>query len=348
VVPVTDLAIRDNDLVAATAGRAFWILDDLGAIQQSQQSAASNTLKVFTPKAAYRYGNGSDLMPPPPGAAVGQNAPEGVIIDYHVPDIPFGDTLFMDILDAKGKVVRTYSSRPEKDRKTYPGGPRKEPVLPASKGMNRFLWDFRTGTVSPDVEGVYIYGDYRGHRLAPGDYAARIRTGSQSSTASFKVLQDPRLQSTASDWQEQQAFLSGVNADIGEMHTDVNELRKVRTRLEEYDKSLSDDTATTELRAKGRYIIGQIDLWESDIVETRIRNGQDVINWPSRLNAEFFNLKGLADAHDPKITAGMKERLADLESKWREKKRELGAIRSSVGEYNELHRKSGTPAIRYR
>ena len=132
------------------------------------------------------------------------------------------------------------------------------------------------------------------------------------------------------------------------MHTDVNELRKVRSRLEEFDKSLSDDTATAELRAKGRNIVGQIDLWESGVVESRIRNGQDVINWPSGLNAEFFNLKGLADAHDPRITAGMEERLADLETKWREKKRGLGAIRSSVDEYNELHRKSGTPAIRYR
>ena len=348
VVPVTDLAIRDNDLVAATAGRAFWILDDLGAIQQSRQSGMPEGLKVFTPKAAYRYGNGSDLMPPPSGAAVGQNAPEGVIIDYHVPDIPFGDTLFLDILDAKGRVVRAYTSRPDKERKTYPGGPRKEPALPASKGMNRFLWDFRTGTVSPDVEGVYIYGDYRGHRLAPGDYTARLRSGSQSSTAAFKVLQDPRLQATPSDWQVQQSYLSRVNAAIIEMHTDVNGLRKVRSRLQEYDQLLSDDTATAELRAKGRFIVGQIDLWESGIVETRIRNGQDVINWPSGLNAEFFNIKGLADAHDPGITAGMEERLADLESKWKEKKRELGTIRSSVDEYNELYRKSGTPAIRYR
>ena len=348
VVPVTDLAIRDNDLVAATAGRAFWILDDLGAIQQSRQSGMPEGLKVFTPKASYRFGNGSDLTPPPPGTAVGQNAPEGVIIDYQVPAISDGDTLFMDILDAEGKVVRTLSSRPDMSRKIYPGGPGREPALPAAKGMNRFLWDFRTSTVSPDVEGVYIYGDYRGQRMPPGDYSARLRLGKESATTGIKVNQDPRIKATSSDWKEQQAFLSRVTGGVSEMHREVNDLRKVRSRLEELDRSMADDTSTSELRAKGRDIVGQIDRWESDVVETRIRNGQDVINWPSRLNAEFFNLKGLADAHDPKITDGMRQRLSDLENQWQDKKRGLGAIRNSIEEYNVLHRKSGAPAVRYR
>jgi photosystem II stability/assembly factor-like uncharacterized protein len=348
VVTVTDLAIRDNDLVAATAGRAFWILDDLGAIQQSQQNSTANTLRVFTPKPSYRYGNGSSLTPPAPGGSTGHNAPEGVVIDYRIPDISESDTLFMDILDAQGKVVRTYSSRPDISRKSYPGGPWKEIALPAAKGMNRFLWDFRTATVSPDVEGVYIYGDYRGHRLAPGAYSARLRLRSETATASFSVLQDPRIKATPSDWKEQQAYLEKVTGSIGDMHRSVNDLRKVRTRLEQLGGSLSDDTATAALRSKGRSIIGQIDAWESEIVETRIRNGQDVINWPSKLNAEYFNLKGLADAHDPEITAGMKERLADLEGRWKESQKELEGIRTSIAEYNEMYRKSGTPAIRYR
>ena len=348
VVPVTDLAIRNNDLVAATAGRAFWILDDLGAIQQTRQSGFDNAFRLFTPKAAYRYGNGSDLTPPPSGRAVGQNAPEGVILDYHIPGLSDQDTLFLDILDGSGKTVRSFTSRPDKGGKTYPGGPPKETPLPAEKGMNRFLWDFRTGTVSPDVEGVYIYGDYRGHRLAPGDYQARLSHNGRSAAASFRVLQDPQLNASAADWQEQQAFLSRVTADIGEMHREVNDLRKVRTRLEQMDNALTDDTSTVELRSKGRSIVDQITRWESEIVESRIKNGQDVINWPSKLNAEFFNLKGLADAHDPKITVGMKERLSDLESTWRERKRELGAIKTAIDEYNALYRKSGTPAIRYK
>jgi chromosome segregation ATPase len=162
------------------------------------------------------------------------------------------------------------------------------------------------------------------------------------------VLQDPRIKATPSDWKEQQAYLEKVTGSIGDMHRSVNDLRKVRTRLEQLGGSLSDDTATAALRSKGRSIIGQIDAWESEIVETRIRNGQDVINWPSKLNAEYFNLKGLADAHDPEITAGMKERLADLEGRWKESQKELEGIRTSIAEYNEMYRKSGTPAIRYR
>ena len=111
VVPVTDLAIRDNDLVASTAGRAFWILDDLGAIQQSAPGMTLNTLKIFSPKPAYKYGGGSGLAGLSMAAGVGQNAPEGVILNYNLPELTDKDTLKLDISDASGKVIRSYSSQ---------------------------------------------------------------------------------------------------------------------------------------------------------------------------------------------------------------------------------------------
>lgn len=348
VVPVTDLTIRDNDLIAATAGRAFWILDDLGAVQQMLPANPARDMAIFSPKSAIRYGNGSDLTPPPPGSPVGQNAPEGVILDYLLPETYGNDTLFLDIVDASGRVVRTYSSSEDKNFRSYPGGPSREAVLPAAKGMNRFLWDFRTETVHPDVEGVYIYGDYRGYRLAPGNYQARLRLGDRVSTTSFSVKQDPGLASTAADWKEQQAYLARVTENISGMHASVNDLRKVKTRLEQLGNSLADDSTTASLRVKGNSVMEMIDRWESEVVESRIKNGQDVINWPSKLNAEFFNIKGLADSHDPVITKGLKDRLEDLELKWKDQQKQLEPIRASIDEYNAMYRKSGLPAIRYK
>jgi photosystem II stability/assembly factor-like uncharacterized protein len=103
IVPVTDLIIRDNDLVAATAGRAFWILDDLSAVQQNVQFNNFSSVQLIMPKPAYKYGAGNGL---PEKNGEGQNAPEGVILDYYLPEtLNEKDTLTLEIMDEKGKLI---------------------------------------------------------------------------------------------------------------------------------------------------------------------------------------------------------------------------------------------------
>jgi hypothetical protein len=96
---------------------------------------------------------------------------------------------------------------------------------------------------------------------------------------------------------------------------------------------------------EAKKLIAGIDAWESNIVEGRIQNGQDVINWPSKLNVEFFNIKRLADAADPRITQGIKTRLADLQSQWNAEKGKLEAIKKSVAEYNTLYKSQQLEAL---
>jgi photosystem II stability/assembly factor-like uncharacterized protein len=175
VVPVTDLAIHDNDLIAATAGRSFWILDDLGAVQQGADRMAENKLKLFSPKPAYRY-TGSAFSDEDAGDAAteGTNPLEGVILDYYLPEKSDTNYLQLKILDATGSLIRTYTSKKDSVFKGYPGGPPAPLQLPAEKAINRFAWDLRGENISPDITGVYIYGDYRGHALLPEN----IRQGS--------------------------------------------------------------------------------------------------------------------------------------------------------------------------
>jgi hypothetical protein len=343
IVPVTDLMIRDNDLVAATAGRAFWILDDLGAIQQHVAQAALP--KLVTPKPSYKMGGGAGL--PEDKYSAGQNAPDGIILDYFLPEIHDSVTVKLTIADSRGKAVRTFTNKKDDSYVRYPGGPLPAPLLPAAKGHNRFLWDYRTESPSPDVKGVYIFGDYRGYALAPGTYQAKLEVGSGSSSVELVLLPNPKIQATTQEWDEQQQVLAQITASISEIHLAVNDLRKVKKQLQHHADVFKAVNKAEKVVDEAKKLVKDIDGWEANIVESRIQNGQDVINWPSKLNAELFFIKGLADAADPRITQGVKTRYADLMLQWKAEKAKLDTLKKSIGSYNELFKAQGLDGIVY-
>jgi len=340
IVPVTDLMIRDNDLVAATAGRAFWILDDLGAIQQATTASA---VTLFTPKPAYKFGGGTGL--PEAKYKAGQNAPEGVILDYILPEVTDSTLVTLKITDALGKVIRTYSNKKDASYAKYPGGPAAATLLSAKKGHNRFLWNLRNENVQPDVKNVFIYGSYDGYAVPPGKYKAQLNFNGTISETEMTVLANPAIAATSADWNEQQQVLASITASISEMHQQVNELRKIRKQLVHHSDILKGVKPAEKVLDEAKKLIESIDAWESNIVEGRIQNGQDVINWPSKLNVEFFNIKRLADAADPRITQGIKSRLADLQSQWNAEKGKVEAIKKSLAEYNALYKSQQLEAL---
>lgn len=344
VVPVTDLILYNNDMVASTAGRGFWILDDVSAIQQGILNY--NTLKVFTPKQTYHFNSAGAIPGLDAGRAIGQNAPDGVIIDYSLPEKADTNTLSLEILNEKGNVLRRYTNKKDSAFKPYPGGPPAATLLPADKGFNRFVWDMRTSVVSPDIAGAFIYGDYRGFKVAPGKYKAVLKYKNNSSQSEINILPDPNFKTEPAAWEEQQMISQKIINDITEMHTAVNDLRKIKKQVENYNEQLKDKPDDKDLVDAGKNLIKKIDEWESNIVESRIKNGQDVINWPSKLNAEFFNLRGLIDAHDPRVTQGIKTRLADLESQWYNYKKTLNEdVKKKIDEYNTLFKSKNLPAL---
>jgi photosystem II stability/assembly factor-like uncharacterized protein len=333
IVPVTDLMIRDNDLVAATAGRAFWILDDLGAIQQY---ASTSSVKLFNPKPSYKYGGGAGL--PEDVAKGGQNAPDGVILDYVLPEVSENSTLTLKIYNSKGELVRNYSNKKDSLYVKYPGGPSPATLLGAEKGHNRFLWDMRTNGVNPDVKNVYVFGNYSGYLVSPGTYKAKLDLNGVASETDITILGNPNISATAKDWEEQQQVLSSITASISDIHKNVNDIRKIKKQLVHQTEILKDNTSAQKVLDEAKKLIKDIDAWEANIVEGRIQNGQDVINWPSKINVEFFNVLNRADAADPRITDGIKKRLSDLQAQWSSEKAKLTAIKKSIVDYNSLYK----------
>jgi len=343
VVPVTDITFADNDIVISTAGRAFWILDDLSALQQSKGNFES--LKIFEPKPTYKYeGYIPSWMDLPPG--IGENPKSGVILDYYLPESADSLDLRLEIINGSGKVVRTYSNKKDENFKPFPGGPSPEPVIPSNKGINRFAWDFRGKTLL-EIPNAFVYGDYSGHSLAPGRYSAKLTLKGTSSETSFEVVQDPNLKNVSSqDWIAQQQLLEKAEKLLTEIHQSVNDMRKIKSQLEYHNGLLKGREDSKDLVASGEDLIKKLTDWESKIVETRQSNFQDVINFPSQLNAQFFELRAAVDVHDPRLTEAARARMSELESEWASYNNQLQAlIQNDIAGYNDIYKSKNIPAI---
>ena len=144
---------------------------------------------------------------------------------------------------------------------------------------------------------------------------------------------------------EQQLLLENISATISNIHTTVNNLRGIKKQLQYYSETLGKVESAKVITSAADSLIKRIDTWETAIIESRTQNGQDVINWPSKLNVDFFHLKGLIDVTDPKVTQGVKNKLADLQIQWKNEKEKVQGINTAIAEFNTLYKNTSIEAI---
>lgn len=340
VVPINDIIIQSNDLVVATAGRGFWILDDLSAIQQSKGMLSTST-QLFQPKDTYRLFGGSSNNP-----TVGKNPKSGVTFDYYLPEeLPDSVVMTVDILE-NGDVIRSYSSQKDDSFKSWPGGPPRPEVVPAKKGINRFTWDFRRAAL-PSIKGVFVFGDYRGSTVPAGEYQIKlsIQDGDTLITKAT-VLANPNLNASASAFREQQQVLSSIHEMIEDIHENVNDLRSAKAQLKGYQNLLKENESAKDLLDTAKSIISKISAWEERLIQPKQKTFQDVINFQNQLNAQLMHLKGYVDTVDPRVTKGAKERLSDLSSQWAAFSKERDQlIDIEMKAFNDLYMQLKLPAI---
>src|SRR6056300_85741 len=316
IVPINDLYIQDNDLIAATASRAFWILDDLSPIQEQKEVAG---LHLVTPKPAYRIFSRST----PKKSTQGTNPLDGVILDYYLPKVTDSLEVVIEILDGT-EVIRTYTSKKEKS-KTWQGGPSPERPLSKKEGFNRFHWDLRRAQL-PSIVGVFVYGSYAGSRVGPGNYKARLTYNNTEKEVSLSVLPNPNLTSTTVDFEAQQKLLVQIEAGIKNVHQTVAEMRKVQKQLQHYHQILEGQDKYQSLLEKAETIDQKLKNWEKELIQPDQKTFQDVINFHNKLNAEWMYLKDVVDSEDPKVTQGALDRHQDLNKEWRTQRAKLNKI----------------------
>ncbi|MEL7222373.1 MAG: glycosyl hydrolase, partial [Bacteroidota bacterium] len=312
VCPINDLTIRDNDLIAATSGRGFWVLDDLGFIQQSAGYLLAKTPQVFTPKTTYRLSiaSGSGNL------SEGQNPPGGMIIDYYLPPQLDTAVIALEVLTEEGQLIRRFSSKYDENFKTYNGGPKAAPLLPKGYGIRRFYWDLRRNPIK-HAEGVFVLGDYKGALVPPGDYVLRLSVNGKTYSERAQVLADPRMSIPRKDYEAQEQFLSTIETMVADIHNSVEVMQNLRNEMEFLHERLGKlDEEQPELVDKAAEIMTLIDVWEEQLIQPQQETFQDVINYPNRLNAELMNLHSRCDGLDPRVTQGAQQRLNDLTAVW--------------------------------
>jgi len=337
VVAINDLVIQDNDLVAATSGRGFWILDDLGALQNKR--SYSKAIEIVTPKDAYRIFGGNSKA-----VGQGQNPRSGVTFDYYLNKNVDSLELMLEVLQ-NSEVIRTYTNKKDPSFKSWPGGPSKPQVLGSKKGVNRFTWDFRRDPL-PSIHKVFIFGGLSGSRVAPGKYTLRMTLGDVVSETEATILPNPKVLSSSEDFVAQQKILVSIENTVKEMHESVNQMRSAKTQLTTYAKLLKNNTNTDTLIEKGEELLKRINRWEENLIQAKQKTFQDVINFNNKLNAQLIQLKSYIDQANPKITKGAKERFDDLMNDWEVYKNERDTIiNTEMKAYNVLFKTLNIPAL---
>ncbi|NND88561.1 MAG: glycosyl hydrolase, partial [Flavobacteriaceae bacterium] len=338
VVPINDLAIQDNDLIAATAGRSFWILDDLGAIQH--RTPSEEKLALIPPKDTYFFVGGKA----PAGNGLGENPASGVTIDYYIPKVTDSLDVKLEVL-YEGEVIRTISNTPPKDQKSWTGGPPKPSTLKAQEGYNRYTWDFRRETL-PAVDNVFVFGDYRGAQVIPGTYTLRLTADEEVAETKVTILPNSNLDTTAAQFAEKHEMTLELEELITEIHTSINTMRSVQDQLKHYKKLLKDREEAGALLEKGDSLQKRITSWEENLIQTKQKTFQDVINFNNKLNSEVLYLKDFIDSSLPQPTEGSKERLRDLKADWQIYAQERDKIvADEMAEYNRMYEQLNLPAL---
>jgi photosystem II stability/assembly factor-like uncharacterized protein len=242
---VRDLAVHGDDLVAATHGRSFWVLDGLAPLRQLDAAVAASPVHLFAPAPALRKRRGENRETPlPPETPAGANPPAGALIDYWLAAEPAGEVT-LEILDERGETVRRFTSgdpvRQLEDAAPFPSYWLRPASPPAKRaGLNRFVWDLRyppPPALHPQAAMDAVYGEDtplepEGPLVLPGTYQLRITAGGRSSTASLRVEFDPRLEVPATALASQLALGRRIDAALAESYQAVRQLRQLARQLE--------------------------------------------------------------------------------------------------------------------
>lgn len=339
--PIQDLAVKDNSLIAATSGRALWILDGLEPLRQSTELMV-NTVRLFEPSPTARFSAGT---PGEPASGLGQNPPDGALLYYYLPHNMDSACLQLNILDHYGNLVRSYSNQADKNFRKYEGGPKAEALLPGKRGLNRFYWDLRREPL-PGVPGVFVLGSYEGGMAAPGEYTVQLKIHGQAWEQKLSLLPDPRLGATPADYLSQQEILLSVEQAVRDIHRSVEQMQEVKQQVEHLQASLKKIECTQELLDASQALVENIRHWEEKLVQPKHETYQDVINFPNRLSAELLDLKQRADSHDPIVTDGARLRLQELLGAWSQFKNQMWKIiNEDIASFNRLYREYQVPAV---
>jgi hypothetical protein len=347
VVPITDLVVKDNDVVVSTQGRSFWILDDVSPLREAGSAVTAGDAYLFKPSPAYRFGG-------PPGPRRGQNPPAGAVVYYWLKAEPKDtEEVTLEILDGAGKLVRRISSKGEEGDAAPPaddddGPPQAAPPprLPAKAGMNRFAWNLRHADATRFKNLILWAGNTLGPRAAPGTYQARLTVNGKALTQPVELRKDPRLAATQADLDAQQALSLQIRDKLTETHDAIARIRSVREQVSGAADRAKTGARDQKVKDAAEALRKKLTAVEEALYQTKNQSSQDPLNYPIRLNNKLAALGGAVGMGDAAPTAQAREVYQDLAGRIDAELKTLrDLLDTDLPAFNALVSAEGVPAV---
>jgi len=243
------------------------------------------------------------------------NPANGIVVYYQLPELADADTLTLEIADAAGRLIRTFTSVKDTSFHRWDGGPPAAQMLAKEEGLNRFVWDMRHATI-PGVPGVYVEASYRGHKASPGGYRFTLKAGDRSVTSEAAILANPLYTTDAATYSEYDAFMSGLESDVTLMHETVNRLYDAQGQLQAILSALPADRQYAEVRQEGDSLLARMKAWDADMVSRQSKAYDDVENFAQKFTANWLFLINMTESDLPRVNQPSRDRLAELRPEW--------------------------------
>jgi photosystem II stability/assembly factor-like uncharacterized protein len=372
--PVNDLIVKNNDLVIATHGRSFWILDDITPLRQYTDSIPQQEAHLFTPAPA----NHTVLGGSPFGASpyVGKNPPGGAVIDYWLktslkkpekkeaasgdqakPDGAKTDAdkneppkITLEILDSSGKTIRKFPKKEEavgSDEEDFFARGGGGGTLPADAGLNRFVWDLRYEGATKVPKAPLWGGNTDGPVALSGTYQVKLTVLGQSYTAPLEITADPRLTVSQADLTKQFDLLMKIRDAVTQTDDTIIEIRSLRDQIDAVNKHVGEGPQSKPIIDAGKSLNKKMTEIEEVLIQTKAKSGQDVLNFPVRLNNHLVALGGVVDSASTAPTQQsyevfdmLSKQLNEQMSKWQE------IVSTDIPAYNNLVKQQEVPALK--
>src|SRR5262249_13598070 len=330
----------EGDLIVATHGRSFWILDDLSAVRAVDAASPEQVAILVRPRPAVRFAVDSGFSGKPlpgknyrmPGTTMvtyrqvedprtgekvdqlldaAKNPPDGALIYFWLKEKPQGD-ITLTFLETDGREIRTLSSHDptegaetheekEKLAKKHP-----DPRIPKEAGLNRFVWNLRypdaTKLEDDDVANELAESGISGPVGPPGSYRVRLTVGEQMFEQDFEVRKDPRLRIEDAELHEQFELLQRVHTRLSETHRAINELRAMRRRAEDWAARTEDKPELDAVRKAALEVVERLKPIEAELIQVDIKAKGEQLNFPIRLNGKLAALSGVIATGDGRPT----------------------------------------------
>ena len=346
ITPVHDMVVHENDLTVATHGRAFWILDDISPIRQMDASIFSSDAHFFAPAMALRTRTGHFGRR---RYAIGENPLGGGVLYYYLRE-ESKTPIKLEILDASGKVIRSYTSEAKKKDNDQAEAEfeKDEDVdhIPAKAGLNIFSWDLRYQEPTKIPKAVYDEGEPVGPLVLPGKYEARLTVAGNASTHSVEVVMDPRVKTSSADLQKQFDLMLKLRDRQEEMNKAVLGIRDLRSQLLAVENRVGSGDANQKLVEQSEALRKKISAIENALINPDAKASEDELHYPTKLNSKFGFLTAAVDSADTAPTEGQLGVYEELNTQFDTQLAEWHQVMSKeVPALNEALRSANVPQI---